>query len=318
MQERAFGIFGKVSALTLGGGGIGQVWGKTNRDEAVATVHEAVAAGITLFDMAPLYGNGEAEIVLGNALASQPNRDLQITTKCRIGNIPPDLVYPTLKESLTASMGRLRVNQIDLLFLHNHIVRSEQELADNFSPINLVKGSVIPAFNRLREEGLIKGWGLTAIGERSAMLELLDGGTFPDAIQGIANLLDSAGGLHRTNESQKPREIIEAATRAGIPVMGIRAVQAGSLTDSLDRPKPPDDPESRDFIRAAPFRKIAKDIGQSAAFLAHQYSLSIDGVSTVVLGVKNRTELRECISAEDAGPMDPDLICAIDEAIRRT
>ena len=43
----------EVSAYTLGGGGIGQVWGETDREEAVATVREAYDAGITLFDMAP-------------------------------------------------------------------------------------------------------------------------------------------------------------------------------------------------------------------------------------------------------------------------
>jgi diketogulonate reductase-like aldo/keto reductase len=56
-----------MSCLTLGGGGIGQVWGPTSRDEAVATVREAVEAGITFLDVAPAYGSGEAELVIGAA-----------------------------------------------------------------------------------------------------------------------------------------------------------------------------------------------------------------------------------------------------------
>ena len=47
MQRRTFGKLGEISALTLGGGGIGQVWGPTTQEEAVATVREAVEAGIT-------------------------------------------------------------------------------------------------------------------------------------------------------------------------------------------------------------------------------------------------------------------------------
>lgn len=56
MQKRALGNLRDISRLSLGGGGIGQVWGGTSRDEAIATVHAASAAGINLFDMAPIYG----------------------------------------------------------------------------------------------------------------------------------------------------------------------------------------------------------------------------------------------------------------------
>jgi len=52
MEKRAFGKLGKISCLTLGGGGIGQVWGATSRDEAIATLREAVEAGITFLDVA--------------------------------------------------------------------------------------------------------------------------------------------------------------------------------------------------------------------------------------------------------------------------
>jgi aryl-alcohol dehydrogenase-like predicted oxidoreductase len=47
MQMRSFGSLGQVSALTLGGGGIGSVWGTVERAEAVATVRAALDAGIT-------------------------------------------------------------------------------------------------------------------------------------------------------------------------------------------------------------------------------------------------------------------------------
>src|SRR5713101_3132900 len=48
MQQRTFGQLGDISALTLGGGGIGQVWGPTTREEAIATVCEASAAVLYL------------------------------------------------------------------------------------------------------------------------------------------------------------------------------------------------------------------------------------------------------------------------------
>jgi hypothetical protein len=51
MRQNSFGKLWPVSALTLGGGGIGMVWGETTFDECVATVHAAIAAGINLIDL---------------------------------------------------------------------------------------------------------------------------------------------------------------------------------------------------------------------------------------------------------------------------
>ena len=59
MQQRQFKPFDSVSALTLGGGGLGQVWGETSREEAVATVNLAIEKGITHLDVAPMYGKGD-------------------------------------------------------------------------------------------------------------------------------------------------------------------------------------------------------------------------------------------------------------------
>src|SRR5207237_4870063 len=86
MQQRTFGQLGDISALTLGGGGIGQVWGPTTREEAIATVREAWAAGITLFDVAPSYGRGEAEVVLGEAFGGRLPAGVRVSTKCAVGN----------------------------------------------------------------------------------------------------------------------------------------------------------------------------------------------------------------------------------------
>ncbi len=97
--------------------------------------------------------------------------------------------------------------------------------------------------------------------------------------------------------------------------MGIRAVAAGSLTSAIDRELPAGSPEGIDFERAAPFRAIAAELGVSPAFLAHQYAVSMDGISTVVLGVKNREELRECLAAEAAGALSPEIIQRIDQAL---
>ena len=97
--------------------------------------------------------------------------------------------------------------------------------------------------------------------------------------------------------------------------MGIRAVQGGALTSAIDRPLPADHGVLADFNRMAGFRALALKIGQTPADLAHRYALSMRGVDTVVLGVKNRRELAQCVAAEAAGPLDAETLALIAGAI---
>src|SRR2546422_10774693 len=122
MQKRAFGRLGEISALTLGGGGIGQVWGPTTRQEAVATVREAAEAGMTFFDVAPSYGNGEAELVVGEAFGGRLPAGVRVSTKCAVGNRVVSEILPLLERSLDESPARLQLDRVDLFFFHNPIV----------------------------------------------------------------------------------------------------------------------------------------------------------------------------------------------------
>ena len=53
------------------------------------------------------------------------------------------------------------------------------------------------------------------------------------------------------------------------------------------------------------------------AALAHRYALSLE-VDTLVLGVKNRTELAECVAAAEAGPLPAEIIARIDQSVDRS
>jgi aryl-alcohol dehydrogenase-like predicted oxidoreductase len=173
---------------------------------------------------------------------------------------------------------------------------------------------VRPVFERLVAEGLIGAWGLTGIGHPDTIIRLLNERPAPAAVQCIANLLDSPGALKFFHGSAKPREVMAAAHANGVGVMGIRAVQAGALTTAIDRPLPADHAEVRDFDRAAGFRRLCAEMGENPAIIAHRYALSLD-IDTLVLGVKNRQELAECVTAAEAGPLDADLIARIDASV---
>ena len=90
MEQHSFGSLPPVSTLTLGGGGLGMLWGETTVDECVATVHAAVAAGITLLDLAPRYGDGKAEQVVGEAFGGRLPSGVRVTSKCNLGNAPAE------------------------------------------------------------------------------------------------------------------------------------------------------------------------------------------------------------------------------------
>lgn len=316
MQTRPFGRLGTVSALTLGGGGIGAVWGATTREESIATVRDAVDGGITLLDMAPSYGNGEAETVVGEAFGGKLPNSVRVTTKHLLGTPRRGTVYDRLSDSLDVSLQRMRLESVDVFVLHGMIATGAEEGATTRCDRALFREEVIPAFERIVSEGRARAWGITAVGLPDDIISVLEESPGPAVAQCIANLLDSPGGMKRFDEPARPRDIIGAAAANGVGVMGIRAVQAGALTSAIDRDLPADHPEMRDFSRAKPFRDLAAELGESPAALAHRYSLTIQGVSTVVLGVKNRAELAECLAAEEAGPLDPGIVARIDAAVR--
>src|SRR6202451_900454 len=102
MQTHNFGSLGSVSTLTLGGGGLGQLWGPTTREECVATVRAAVDAGITMLDLAPRYGDGKAEQVVGEAFGGRLPPGVRVTSKCNLGNPPPERIERILRQSIEA------------------------------------------------------------------------------------------------------------------------------------------------------------------------------------------------------------------------
>src|SRR5690606_20061824 len=106
------------------------------------------------------------------------------------------------------------------------------------------------------------------------------------------------------------RAVMAAAHAAGVGVMGVRAVQAGALTSALDRTE--DSPTAEDFRRAAPYRDLCAQWGEDPAVIAYRYALGIEGVDTLVLGVKNVAELDQALLAERRGPLDDEQVAAIE------
>ena len=319
MQTRAFGRLGQVSTLTLGGGGLGQLWGATTREECVATVKAAVDAGITLLDLAPRYGDGKAEQVVGEAFGGRLPPGVRVTSKCNLGHPPTARIERILRQSIESSLRLTQLDRLDVFFLHSNIVPRGDAMwrrvdTSRFVPQEVFEDTIRPLFEKFVQEGLVGAWGITGIGHPDAVIAALGQDPKPAVVQVIANLLDSPGGLKFYDGPAKPREIMAAAHANGVAVMGIRAVQAGALTAALDRALPADHPETTDYARAAGYRALCAELGENPAILAHRYALSLP-IDTLVLGVKNRQELAECVGAVESGPPSAEIVARIDASV---
>ncbi|MFT4518709.1 MAG: aryl-alcohol dehydrogenase-like predicted oxidoreductase [Halioglobus sp.] len=324
MQQQRLGRLFDVSRYALGGGGIGQVWGSTSQGEAIKTVKAAHEAGINLFDMAPLYGSGEAEKVMGLAFPDGYPDTVLLTTKCMLGAAKSADIEDILSNSLQQSLVLLKRDYVDIFILHGYVVPDnwQTNLPEKLLSTIAVTSStfndyVIPAFEKLKQRGRIRAWGVTAASTQVTNLAIINAQRRPDVVQCVTNLLDSPGSMAIAGEKPNPRAVIQQAKDRSIGVMGIRAVAAGALTSAIDRSVAANSREQIDFDRAATFRSIAAEMEISPAQLAHHYALSMPGVDTVVLGVKNRQELAECLAAEAAPDLDASLMQRIDTAVRK-
>ena len=154
MKKRKLGSSGlEVSALGLGCMGMSFGYGPAgDRKEMIALIRAAVARGVTLFDTAEVYGPYTNEDLLGEALA--PFRG-QVTIATKFGfrivdgkQAGVDSRPEHIREVAEASLKRLKVEVIDLLYQHR---------VDPDVPIEDVAGTV----KDLIRAGKVKHFGLS-------------------------------------------------------------------------------------------------------------------------------------------------------------
>lgn len=98
------------------------IWNGTEDDETIRTIQRAIDLGITFFDVAPVYGFGHAETMLGRALGSR-RQDVIIASKCGLrwddaGNIVNDLRPERIEREIEDSLRRLQTDYIDIYQIH--------------------------------------------------------------------------------------------------------------------------------------------------------------------------------------------------------
>lgn len=156
MEKRKLGNSGlEVSALGLGCMGLSSGYGRIpDKKEMIKLVHKAVESGVTFYDTAEVYGPFINEELVGEALAPFRNK-VNIATKFGfdVGGVANELNSRPehIRKVVEASLKRLRVESIDLLYQHR---------VDPKVPIEDVAGAV----KDLIQEGKVKYFGLSEAG----------------------------------------------------------------------------------------------------------------------------------------------------------
>jgi len=150
MEYRYLGSSGlQVSALSLG------AWvtygGQVGEEVAYDCMQAAYEAGVNFFDNAEAYARGNAEIVMGNVIKKLgwKRSDLVISTKIFWGGKGPNntgLSRKHIIEGANASLARLQMDYVDLIFCHR---------PDRFTPIE----ETVRAMNYLIDQGKAFYWG---------------------------------------------------------------------------------------------------------------------------------------------------------------
>ena len=217
MQKRVLGRSGlEVSALGLGCMGMSWSYGPPkDKQEMIALLQAAVERGITFFDTADVYGPFENELLLGEALA--PFRgQVVIATKFGWAPNPGDINRwnalnsrpEHIKEVVEASLKRLRVEAIDLLYQH----RVDPEV-----PIEEVAGAV----KELIAHGKVKRFGLSEAGAQTIRRA--------HAVQPVAALQSEYSLFWRQPES----EILPTLEELGIGFVPFSPLGKGFLTGTI-------------------------------------------------------------------------------------
>lgn len=309
MRTRRLGRSGiLVSEIGAGLWGAG-AWSGSTDAECRQSLQLACDLGCTFFDSAWSYGAGRADSMVGGLVADNPGRRLVVA-----GKVPPknmkwpasgmdriEDVYPVdhVIDHAERTRDAMGVDRVDLIQFHGW------DDAWAGSP------TFEQAVDALKSRGLARAVGLSlnrlqpANGLRAVETGLVD------CVQVVYNVLDQAA----------EDELIPACIEKDIGVIARVPLDEGSLGGCLTTATrfPPDDWRSRYFgpenlaetVRRVEAVRGALPQGVSLPQAALRFVLSNPGVSTVIVGMRRGSHVRENLAASVQGPLDQESLARL-------
>jgi D-threo-aldose 1-dehydrogenase len=296
------------SRLGFGAAPLGNMFRDIPEEEALATVKAAWDDGIRYYDNAPFYGAGLAEIRMGEALAGRPRDQYVISTKVgrvildeiedvsardlgekagvfsygRPNKIVNDYSHDATLRSIEDSLKRLKTDHIEIAFVH--------DLAQDFwgdlwlEKFEEARKGAFRALDRLRDEKVIKAWGLgvNKVEPIELVLELDEPN--PDAflLAGRYTLLDHDKALQR---------VMPMVAERGLGVVVGGPYSSGALVGGPNFEYAPVKPEMKEKI--ARIKAIADRYGVSMKAAGLQFSLANPAVAAVIPGASQPSRIAE-------------------------
>jgi aryl-alcohol dehydrogenase-like predicted oxidoreductase len=293
----------RVSRVGCGGGGIGQVWGSTTEEESVRAIHRALELGVNFFDVAPSYGNGKAEEVLGHALHGRQDQAV-VATKVRLAAEEMHDVTGAVRTSVEASLRRLRRETIDVLHVHNRFTPRRGDLPHSLSADDVL-GPVLEAYQQIQHAGKTRWIGVSAMEPDVPTLRRIIASGHFDTVLAYYNLLNwtahepAPPGVSLWDHGQ----MIPLAKSLGMGVIGIRSHAAGALSQHVDRPVPPGTLLAHDVASAHTLSFLLEGPIRTLSQAAMVFCLMNRDIDTTVPGVKNVAEMEEIVGCIDLPPI---------------
>ena len=311
MKTRQLGSTGlNVSTASFGGAGIGNLYKPVSNVEAEAVLQASWEAGIRFFDTAPRYGHGLSERRLGDFLRCKPRDSFVLSTKVGrlltplrgrpmsdYGFADPlpfeqeyDYSYDGVMQSYEASLHRLGLDRIDVLYMHD--IGRDTHGADNDNLQRIAFSGGLKAMIELREQGAVEAIGL-GVNEVEVCLEALD---YADLdcflLAGRYSLLDHVGAAPLIDACRERGAslVVGGVFNSGIlatgPVPGAKFNYAPACDEVLSE--------------VDKIKNICDRHCVPLATAALQFPLQCDVVSSVLLGVSSVGNLSRNIAGLNA------------------
>ena len=312
MQLRVFGRTGmQLSVLGFGCGAVGGFMVRGDAADQERVIARAIAAGVNYFDTAVQYGNGESEKNLGRVLQKLKPANVAVGTKVRLPPGEFGRIADAVTTSLEGSLARLGLDRVDIFHLHNPITETGGGPALS---VRQVLDDVVPAFQRLRQQGKIRFLGMTAVGDTAALRQVIDARVF-DSAQVVYNMLNPSAGeqLPKDYPAQDYGRLFDSTKAAGVGVVGIRVLAGGALSGSAERhpiagpaPEPIGSAISydADLDRARRLIPLVEEgFAASLAEAATRFALSHPAMGTILVGMATPQQFEDALAAVQKGPL---------------
>jgi D-threo-aldose 1-dehydrogenase len=288
----------------LGGVPLGNEFAVVTDKDAYAILEAAWSAGIRYYDVSPWYGLGLAERRYGSFLHNKKRSEYVISSK--VGKLlkasrtaknrelfpfspsPNDVIFDytssSVRRSIEDSLQRLGIDSLDIVFVHD--ISSDNKLLPTSwqEQFDIAAKGAFPELTRMREEGLIKGWGI-GVNTPEPILRVL-GEADPDVclMASQYSLIDHKNALNQLFPAVRRKNaslVVGSSLNAGF-ISGSPRYNYGKESYKI----PPDFLEKRKKLR-----EVAANHGVDLRTAALQFSASPDVAAALVVGASSEQQI---------------------------